>query len=238
MITKTERPTRDFPSFFHHLKERLFFTPDICIDVGAANGTLPIYTAFPDAHHIVFEPLPDFHAALEKTMKPYSHEIHTCALMQKPGEKKLLRHADRFGSSLMHRRKDDSKDLVTVPVDTLDNVIGDRELKGRLLIKLDCQGSDLLVLKGGPKTLRKAGVVIIEASLFKFWGKHQPDILNIMQFMDKHGFALYDILDGLYRPYDDALGQLDLVFVKKNGRFRKSHRWQPLEAKTSAPKRR
>ncbi|GJL92996.1 FkbM family methyltransferase [Hyphococcus sp.] len=222
---KLERPTRNFQTFFDHLKERKKYVPAFCIDVGAAKGTTSIYEAFPKAHHIVFEPLPDFQAELRKTMAPYSHELHICALMDKPGEETLLRHPDRFGSSLMHQREDDGEDLVKVPVDTLDNVIGERKLKGGLLIKLDCQGSDLFVLKGGLKTLKQANIVIVEASLFPFWGEHQPVFYDIVKFMDERHFALYDILDGLYRPRDGALGQLDLVFVKKIGRFRNVHFW-------------
>ncbi|MEZ5892059.1 MAG: FkbM family methyltransferase [Parvularculaceae bacterium] len=225
MIKLKERPTRDFKAFFEHLKKNKKYNPTTCIDVGAASGTIEIYQAFPNAHHIAFEPLPEFHKTLEQALKPYSHEIHHCALMEAPGEKVLLRHADKFGSSLMHKRKGEAEDLISVPVDTLDNVMKDKELKGEVLLKTDCQGADLFVIKGGLNTLRYANVVIIEASLFRFWGEHQPDIYDIICFMKERGFALYDILDGIYRPKDHALGQVDLAFVKENGRFRNVHHW-------------
>ena len=225
MAKPRERPTRDFQAFFKHLKENKNYNPTTCIDVGAASGTVEIYNAFPDAHHIAFEPLPEFHADLERSLKPYSHEIHRCGLMEKPGEMSLLRHADKFGSSLMHKRKEEAEDLITVPIDTLDNVMKDKKLHGEVLLKTDCQGADLFVLKGGLNTLRYANMVIIETSMFRFWGEHQPDFYDIITFMKERNFVVYDILDGIFRPRDGALGQIDLAFVKENGRFRNVPFW-------------
>ena len=225
-----ECPTRSFRTFFDHLKNDKNYSPATCIDVGAASGTLDIYDAFPKAHHIVFEPLPDFHQALKRSLTPYSHEIHHCALMEEPGEKVLLRHADKYGSSMMHKLTGQSSNLVPVQVDTLDNVIGERDFSGGLLIKTDCQGADLFVIKGGLETLKKADVVIIEASMFRFWGAHHPDFYDIIHYMKERSFVLYDVLDGLFRPLDNALGQLDLVFVKEDGRFREDHVWQARRA--------
>lgn len=45
--------------------------------------------------------------------------------------------------------------------------------------------------------------------------------------MREKGFVVHDLLDGLYRPYDKALGQIDVVFVKENGMFRVSSQWVP-----------
>ena len=225
---KKKAITRSFPEFFDHLKT-LDFDPSVCIDVGAASGTDSIYSAFPNAFHIAFEPLEDFQGALQESLKPYKHEIYQTALMDRAEEQKILRQKDNlYTSSLMHTRhsKDkDQKNLVTVPVNTLDGVMGNHSVDGEYLIKTDCQGSDLFVLRGGMKTLQKAEIVIVETSFFKFWGPHHPDFFQIVRFMHLNGFAVYDILDGIFRPYDKALGQVDLVFAKVNGRFRSATRW-------------
>lgn len=221
----SNRPTRSFNSFFDHLKT-VSFEPDFCIDVGAAKGTLSIYEAFPSAKHIVFEPLPDFHAALSATLEPYDAIIKHCALSDAIEERTLLRHSDLFGSTIMHARKDDDDRVVTVQASTLDVEVADVPLSsGIVLLKIDCQGSDLMVLKGGTRTLENCDIVIVEASLFRFWGPHQPDFYDIAKFMHDAGFALYDVLDGLYRPRDSALGQLDLVFVKEKSSLRAEHYW-------------
>ena len=43
--------------------------------------------------------------------------------------------------------------------------------------------------------------------------------------MHEQGFVVYDILEGIFRPYDNALGQVDLVFAKANGPLRASYAW-------------
>jgi len=220
------RPTRTFEEFFRHVK-KLGFDPKVCIDVGAANGTGVIYEAFPKALHIAFEPLPDFHLALENRLKRFRHEIHHCALMDREGEMEILRtEHNLLGSSLMHRRSsaEDAR-LISVPVRRLDDVLADRKFDGPFLLKTDCQGSDLLAVKGAPKTLERSEVVILECSLFRFWGEHQPDFTDIISYMAGLGFVIYDLLDGIFRPSDNALGQLDVVFVKRNGFLRASRKW-------------
>jgi hypothetical protein len=44
-------------------------------------------------------------------------------------------------------------------------------------------------------------------------------------YMKNIGYVVYDIVGGINRPLDYALGQKDLVFVKDNGFFRRSQGW-------------
>ncbi|MGI9433236.1 MAG: FkbM family methyltransferase [Geminicoccaceae bacterium] len=220
-----KRPTRTFRSFFAHT-HTLGFDPAVCIDVGAAAGTETFYQAFPKALHIAFEPLPDFHDKLAERLKGLHHEIHHCALMEENGELEILRtEHNLFGSSMMHRREAGNPRLVKVPVRRLDDVMSRHDLSGQILLKTDCQGADLLVIKGGEATLNAADVVIMETSFFPFWGDHHPVFFEIVSYMNERGFVVYDILDGLFRPSDHALGQVDLVFVKKDGFLRRSNTW-------------
>lgn len=223
-VDQVQRPTRTFDDFFEHLKV-LEYSPTVCIDVGAATGTLSLYRAFPDAQHIVFEPLPDFRDELKANLSSYNHVAKYCALSNEIGSATLLRHSDPYGSSIMHSRERGDEKVVDVETSTLDAEMADFDLNGPTILKTDCQGSDLMVLQGGVETLKKCEVVITEASLFRFWGPHQPDFYDIVSFMKSNGFSLYDVLDGLYRPHDSALGQLDLVFVKDAGEFRSYQYW-------------
>jgi FkbM family methyltransferase len=218
------RVTRTFPEFFDHLK-RIGWYPLTCVDVGAANGTPSIYRAFPEALHIAYEPLPDFIPDLEKCLEPFRHEIHVRALLEEPGEGHLLRHSDLFGSSLMHRQDKSNERVVEVEVSTLDEDLAARKLSGPILLKTDCQGADLPILKGGKKFLSRCDVVIVEVSMYRFWGAHQADFWEVVSFMNRRGFAVYDFLGGLFRPSDGALGQIDVVFVKKEGPLRAKHNW-------------
>lgn len=226
MKEESIRPTRTFEQFFRHVKG-LGFDPSICIDVGAGFGTGVIYEAFPKALHIVFEPLPDFQERLRNRLKGFRHEIHQCALMDAAGELEIMR-AERnlLGSSLMHTRQAASDPrLMRVPVQRLDDVMAAHEVTGPVLLKTDCQGADLLVVRGAEKTLEHCEIVILEVSLFSFWGDHQPDFTAIVNYMAERGYVVYDILDGLFRPSDNALGQVDLAFVKRDGFLRANRKW-------------
>lgn len=223
-VARDAKVTRDFPTFFFHLK-RTDFYPSVCIDVGAADGTKSIYQAFPEALHVVFEPLPDFLPQLKETMKPYRHQIHRCALMETPSAKKLARVEGLYGSSMMHSRKEGAPGVVDVEVSTLDEKMKGVDLSGSVLLKTDCQGADLFVLKGGLETLKKTDIVIVESSFFRFWGAHHPDFYDIVTFMKAQGFVVYDLLEGSFRPSDGALGQVDVVFAKENGPLRASQYW-------------
>lgn len=219
------RPTRNFEDFLRHVKS-LGFDPKVCIDVGAGNGTGVIYEAFRSAKHIAFEPIPDFHDRLTRRLENFDHEIHHCALMDKDGTLEILRmNKNLYGSTLMHKRDSGDDDLLKVPTRRLDDVMANREINGHMLLKTDCQGADLLVIKGGHKTLQKCDVVIMEVSLFSFWGDHHPDFFEIVSYMNNKGFVVYDLLDGLFRPSDNALGQIDIAFVKRDGFLRKSRKW-------------
>jgi hypothetical protein len=45
-------------------------------------------------------------------------------------------------------------------------------------------------------------------------------INQVIEFMQQQNFAIYDVLEPLYRPLDLALWQVDLAFVRKDGPFR------------------
>lgn len=219
-----DRPTRTFDQFFAHL-EQFEASPGTVIDVGAARGTAALHDAYPDAYFVLVEPLEEFQGPLREILTRYDGELHHCALMEKAGERSILRTDVPYASSLMHTREEGFEKLQAVNVSTLDLLIGGRPLPEPYLLKIDCQGADFTVVQGGVETLKKCDVVIMEISLFQFWGAHHPKPLEILRFMDANGFAIYDLLDGLYRPLDNALGQLDFVFVKKDSVFRRQQHW-------------
>lgn len=220
------KPTRSFVQFFWWLKTIMNFHPDICIDVGAAGGTPAINRCFPEALHLAFEPQPGFLPELEKELSEYRHEIFQMALMQEPGQLRLTVPANAYSATLMGAQKRDGDDSrVIVDVSTLDRELSGRLVGQNVLLKTDCQGGDLDVIKGGLETLKHCDVVIMEASLYRFWGDHHPDLYDIVHFMKSQGLVVLDILDGTFKPSNRALGQVDLVFAHEDGPLRPDHLW-------------
>ena len=216
---------RTFEIFFRHIKS-LGFWPDVCIDVGAGYGTGAIYSAFPEAYHIVFEPVAENQEKLEKRLAGLPHKIYMCGLLSKHGKMRLAKMGkDHLGSTFMSKGQADETEFVEVPVNILDDYVDEVGKDKKVLLKIDCQGTDLEVLKGADKILDVVELVIVEASLFRFWGEQHPKMLDICNHMQEKGFSIYDILDPNYRPLDNALGQVDLVFAKSKGSLRQHPYW-------------
>ncbi|MBV8729548.1 MAG: FkbM family methyltransferase [Acidobacteriia bacterium] len=92
------------------------------------------------------------------------------------------------------------------------------------LVKLDVQGFELEALCGGQILFGTTEMFILETSLFEFEPR-MPITREVIAFMSGRGYELYDITEYLRRPYDGALGQVDLAFVKSHGIFRSSSAW-------------
>ena len=81
-------------------------------------------------------------------------------------------------------------------------------------------------MRGAEHILPQVDVVIAEVSFFNFRRKrNQPLVDDVLRFMDSQGFFPYDFFGGFNRPLDDALGQIDIAFVKRDGRFRRDCRF-------------
>jgi FkbM family methyltransferase len=219
-----KEPTRNFEEFFIHTK-KLGFYPGTVLDVGAADGTPAIQSAFTDAYFVWVEPLKEFISMLESLKSKYTGEVHNCALMAVESEGSIFKTDDLLGSSMIHSAEKQNRHVSAIEVKTLDGMFSARDLPEPYLLKVDCQGGDYQVVLGGKEVLKKCELVLMEISFFKFWGDRHPEPLEILNYMDEQGFVIYDILDGLFRPLDGALGQVDIVFVKKDGMFRANHKW-------------
>ena len=133
-------------------------------------------------------------------------------------------HRDKVGSSLLKEVEGAAVDGAPrqVPVVTIDGVCAEKNLNGPYLIKVDVQGAELQVLAGATRTLRETEAVILEVTLFgTIIGG--PQFSDVVAFMKQHGFVAYDFCGFLYRPFDNALSQVDMVFVREQGLFRRSH---------------
>ena len=107
---------------------------------------------------------------------------------------------------------------------TLDEVVSttDKEFD---FIKLDTQGSELDILKGGTDTLKKSNYVLIECSVIKekLYNKGSYHVDDIIEFMKEKGFSTYYVVDEHAfagtesKIYDfGEIFQRDYLFVSDN----------------------
>ena len=208
------------------LRQKKFY-PSTIIDIGVAKGTKPLYINFPKSFFLLIEPIKNYEYYLKKILKKYNGEYCLAAASYKKGIISFNFHPKHMdGSSLLKEEIGEIADGIEIEVPTvrIDDIVREKKLKGPFLIKVDVQGAELDALKGSEKTLKKTEVIILEVSFFKFM-KGAPEFYEVICFMKEYGFVAYDILKGFYRPLDDALGQIDIIFVKENGFLRKDHRF-------------
>jgi FkbM family methyltransferase len=107
---------------------------------------------------------------------------------------------------------------------TINSILGQHPDFRPDLVKLDIQGFELEALMGGNRLFGSTELFIIETSLFSFMSG-QPITREVISFMADRNYEIYDITEFVRRPYDGALGQVDIAFVKGDGILRSSNRW-------------
>lgn len=222
-ITPRENIRSTMEGALAHIKN-LGYSPQLVIDVGVAGGTDPLTNSFPDAKYLWVEPLVEFESVLMKLKERYQGDYVLAAAGKAQGRAIINVHGD--GTSLYKESEGVSADGVPREVEmvTLDSLQGRYQLFGSVLLKVDVQGAELDVLEGSSLVLQACDVVILEVSFMEFL-VGIPQFERVVSYMKDKGFVVYDIFGNLNRPFDGALGQTNLLFVKENGWFRKSFRW-------------
>ena len=219
---------RDLAGFVAWLDAR-GLTPATVIDVGVCYGTPALQQGLRQARHILVEPLEEMAPRLAAIAAPLDAEYHLTALGAAPGRARMkVEPGCPEGATLAGSETISSDDprLREVPVTTLDHLLGGRDLARPILLKTDCQGTDLEVLKGAGRLLPRLDVVVMEVNLFHpAADPARADFGRITAWMRAHGFAVIDILSYQTRPRDAALGYVDLAFAPEDGPLRADHRW-------------
>jgi FkbM family methyltransferase len=213
------------------LIRNLGFLPRTIVDVGVAKGTPDLYLSFPDSYFLLIEPLKEYESALKSTLMKFKGSYVMAAAGSSFGQVTLNVHKNHLeGSSLYKESMGSEADgyEITVPMIKVDDILQEKGLKGPYLLKIDAQGAELDVLEGAHRAMAEAEVISLEVSMFEFM-KAAPQFSEVIFYMKNHGFVAYDIIIGWNRPLDNALGQVDVIFVKEKGLFRKDHSYSTIE---------
>lgn len=106
-------------------------------------------------------------------------------------------------------------ETVTVPVITLDDFYNEQNLSGKkVFVKIDTQGYEMNVLRGGLKTLEKITGLQVEMSLFELY-KGETLFDEIIAFLGSKGFRPH-LLENISfsKPLNRQL-QIEGVFYKE-----------------------
>ena len=225
-ISPEERPVGNMMSLLKDLKTR-GLNCSLIMDVGAnrSHWSRMAKIVYPDSGFCLIEPQVEMKEDLEKFCTEFNKSFFVMAGAGADNKReKLAIWDDLSGSSLLHTA-DDGTEQREIQIVTINDIINSKNISIPELIKLDIQGYELEALKGASLTLGKTEVFILEVSLFKF-EPLTPVISDVINFMLERGYVVYDFPGFLRRPYDGALAQCDICFVKKDGFLRKSDQWK------------
>ena len=220
------RPRTFISQSYQHISS-LGFNPKTVIDVGVGYGTEELYNAFPNSKLLLIEPLNDFEPAMKSILETRDGDYVIAAAGNQNQTVTFNRHLHQLdGSSLLKEQTGPETDgeEVSVPMIKLDDYLISNNYEGPYLLKVDVQGAELLVIEGSHNILNDCEVIVLEVSLLEFL-KDSPQFYEVINFMHRKGFVPFDIVPGWTRPLDQALGQVDIVFVKEHGMFRKDDRF-------------
>ncbi len=208
---------------------KLGVAPKTVFDVGIATGTKGLYGIFPGVRYVMVEPLIESEPFMKdlEAAYPGSISVHAAAGREE-GEATFIVDQSLSGSSFLLKPKFGEPRQVKVV--TVDGLVREHQLEGPFLLKLDVQGFELEALAGAEETIKNTVAVIAEASL---WGdvkrKGMARLIDLMNWFNDHGFVLYDVAQIVRRELDDAIAEMDLVFVPADSPLRQTIRYKTLE---------
>lgn len=220
-LVTNRSPNRDFREFFNHLRS-IGYEAKTVIDVGVGFGTTSLYAGNPNAKFVLIEAVPDDRSIVGKLARDLNAEFHNVAAGDIDGELTFNLHDDVTGSSSFSQVESTGNldgRQINVPSRRLDNLLTD-SLEAPVLLKIDTQGAELSVLKGASGIIDKIDMIIAEVSFHEF--RHgAPEVAEVVTEFEKANFVPYEILEGHYRYVDNAMAQVDIVFVKRSSALRK-----------------
>jgi len=208
-------PQRPFNSFnwnLANLKQRGINIKTI-IDIGASNGswTKSIMDVFPESDYFLIEANMYHKNELEKFTKDNNNVKYILAAAGDKVGEIYFDNSDPFGGLALYEKPEGP--FTTVPLVTVDQCIYENELKGPFLLKLDTHGFEVPIFNGSEKMLKETNIIIVEAYNFKI-AKDSLLFYEMCGYLSKYGFRCNGIIDVSYRPKDNFLWQMDLVFIK------------------------
>lgn len=205
------------------LKQR-GYSPQTVYDIGAADGswTRQALNYWPDATYVCFEPLAERQDALRALRSSLSSgriQIEACGVGDTDGQLSIGVTDFLWDSSFAYS----GSSARTVPIRRLDSLIA-AGTPIPSFIKIDVQGFEKRVLEGGQEAMRHADLILMECTFFPFCDDMRTLDVTIA-YMAAHDFIPYEFVDYLRRPLDGAMGQCDILFIRKDHPLIAENKW-------------
>jgi FkbM family methyltransferase len=198
------------------------FSPVSIIDCGAYVGswTRMIKDIFPSSKVLLIEANPEKEINLQKVQSEYPQTVdYAISLLGAENRTNMKFYKMEMGSSILAEQSNIPRDILVLPMKTLDEIASEKGFLNADFIKIDVQGYEIEVIKGATKVLKNAELILLEVSFLQY-NKDAPLFGEVVNFMNSLGFIVYDIGTLLRWGTDSILLQGDLIFIKKDSTLR------------------
>lgn len=187
---------------------------DVAYDIGAHKGswTGQYKKVLPRTKFFMFEANPRLRDPMN------GHAWFSVALSEQP-ETKTFFSTNNTGDSFYQEQSSvyQTAEQLELQTERLDDFAKERSLPSPQLIKIDAQGSELEILRGGTKTLDAADILISEMSILPpsiSYNHGAPTFDTYMKFLVDSDWIPVGV-DCVHCP-DNRFAQLDVVFLRKH----------------------
>ncbi|WP_442794347.1 FkbM family methyltransferase [Pelobium manganitolerans] len=195
------------------------------LDVGANTGQFAnlIHKILPQANIISFEPIKKCYNQLLENTASLNIKTYNCALGETDEMQEINISAHSPSSSLLPMTKLHNEvfagtnfvETESITVKTLDLLFAELPIKGKFMIKVDVQGFEDKVIKGGAETFKKADCVLIETSFVELY-EGQLLFDGIYQMLVGLGFEFKGNYTQTKSKEDGSIIYAESFFVNKN----------------------
>jgi FkbM family methyltransferase len=192
------------------------WSPRNVLDIGGYKGhwTRQVRAMFPSAKFVIVEP--NHHKELESVGAPVHYEVLSSEIKPVQWYSNMSTGDSMYKENTYHYANITPVMRQTTTLDTVfPNGVFD-------CVKIDCQGAELDILKGGERMLAHTDVILLECSFAGQYNSGAPSCLEYIRFMDEIGFSPLDITE-LHRA-NGVLCQIDILFLRKT-----AHLWGQIQ---------
>ncbi|QDV83004.1 FkbM family methyltransferase [Planctomycetes bacterium TBK1r] len=198
------------------------YRPNAILDIGANEGQSAILLRelFPQVAIYSFEPLADCYEKVADFLRNNGPgKAFHCALGDSNGRTAIHRSQFSPSSSLLpmntlHQQefpKTAESWTEEVAVERLDEIAVSLDLMEPLVIKVDVQGFEEPVIRGGAETFRRASAIVIELTSYPLY-EFQSTFETVQDQLQTLGFVFRGVIDQMHSPNDGRILQFDALF--------------------------
>jgi FkbM family methyltransferase len=196
------------------------------IDIGASDAkwSRTCMRHFPQASFLAVEPLEERRAPLERFR--YEHpkfDFELCVAGDRDGEDVVFTVADDLDGSGVGEHPEGEKRRC--PVRTIDSLVKERQFSPPFFLKFDTHGFELPILAGCADILQNTSAILMEVYTFQM----APDALRFYEMcahLNSLGFRPVDMAEPRLRPHDQALWQVDMLFLRSDHETFRHHAYR------------